>query len=266
MPHIYRCHLTLLESTFFSSREISNYFQTAPLIGNYALAYAMGLCRSDYFNDGTIHYKTHLTDLNERGIYVTPATIEGTPRFTLFQFNAQPETYWYAMGSNVIAIKPDNTIAVGESNGKVWKIKDHPKAKGKKLGLENRPQHGRIRALSIGNKATFYIVSNEPYQPPSYIRLGKFMSKARLTVKKCAGQQVTAEQITVPFLLNPADLSASSELIMFDLVPIPPAPLIRNGVITGQFYQIDNTYLPSGMSFNVATLPEPKKGKKKKRK
>ena len=54
MTTIYRCDLTLLEPTFFSSREISNYYQTAPLIGNYALAYALGLCHSPYYNNGKI--------------------------------------------------------------------------------------------------------------------------------------------------------------------------------------------------------------------
>ena len=97
--HIYRCELTLMEATFFSSREVSNTYQTEPLIGNIALAYAFGFCQSPYFNDGTIYYKPHLGALNERGVYVTPATVMGKPRFTIGQFNAQPDSYWYAMGA-----------------------------------------------------------------------------------------------------------------------------------------------------------------------
>ena len=33
--HIYRCELTLLEATFFSSREVSATYQTEPLIAYY---------------------------------------------------------------------------------------------------------------------------------------------------------------------------------------------------------------------------------------
>ena len=50
--HIYRCELTLLESTFFSSREVSATYQTEPLIGNIALAYAFGFCQAPSFNGG----------------------------------------------------------------------------------------------------------------------------------------------------------------------------------------------------------------------
>ena len=80
--HIYRCELTLLEATFFSSREVSAVYQTEPLLGNIALAYAFGFCQAPYFNDGTIHYQAHLAALNEQGLYVTPGTILGQPRFT----------------------------------------------------------------------------------------------------------------------------------------------------------------------------------------
>lgn len=88
-----------MEPTFFSSREVSAYYQTEPLIGNIALAYAFGFCQALYFNDGTIHYREHLAALNERGLYVTPATIVGEPRFSLDQFNAQADAYWYAFAN-----------------------------------------------------------------------------------------------------------------------------------------------------------------------
>ena len=40
---IYRLELTLLEKVFFASREIDELFQTEPVLGNYALTYALGL-------------------------------------------------------------------------------------------------------------------------------------------------------------------------------------------------------------------------------
>lgn len=255
MTHIYRCQLTLLEPTFFSSQEISNYYQTAPLVGNYALAYALGLCHTPYFNDGTIHYREHLGQLNEQSIYVTPATLTHVPSFTLAQFNAQPDAYWYAMANNTIVTRPDGTWA--QKRGSKWYIVSESGERGKAVGLENRPQHGRIRFLSIGNRAIFYLISTAPYQIPTYIRLGKFMSKARVQAVAVAYNEVESQNVTISFLLNPNDLSLETALTTFDLVNVPPTPLIRNGSMNGRFYQLDKReYLPAGMRFGVDMLPE----------
>ena len=78
---VLQCDLTLLENTFFSSREIGNFYQTEPVIGNYALCYAMGLATASYFNSGTIHYAEHLAALNVAGVYVTPAAYNGQSAF-----------------------------------------------------------------------------------------------------------------------------------------------------------------------------------------
>jgi len=251
---IYRCQAKLLETTFFSSREVSNTYYTEPCLGNIALAYALGLVQSPYFNDGTIHYKTHLSRLNKQEIYVTPGTID-YPRFTLAQFNAQPDAYWYAMANNTIVTRPDGTWA--EKRGAAWYIKQKRTDKGKKIGLENRPQHGRIRALSIGNQATFYLISPNPLEIPRYIRLGKFMSKAKVTAQKQSAQLIESAQVTITGLLNPADLPSQISLGVFDLLSIPPAPLIRNAQIRGPVYQLSKqVYLPVGMRFGVAGLPD----------
>lgn len=253
--HIYRCQLTLLEATFFSSREISNTYYTEPCIGNIALAYAFNLCQAPYFNDGTIYYKAHLSQLNERGIYVTPATIEGQPRFILRQFNAQPDAYWYAMANNTIVTRPDGAWTT--KRGAAWYIQWRPGEKGKKVSLENRPQYGRIRALSIGNRATAYVLSQEPLTLPNYIRLGKFMSKARVEVVDQQAEMVEREEMVVESLLSLADLPEQLGLGVFDLINIPPSPLIRNARLSGQFYRLsDKTFLPVGMRFQVEGLPD----------
>ena len=41
---IYRADLTLMEHTYFASREIGTLYESEPLIGNYALTYALGFC------------------------------------------------------------------------------------------------------------------------------------------------------------------------------------------------------------------------------
>ncbi|HEY89360.1 MAG TPA: type I-D CRISPR-associated protein Cas5/Csc1 [Thermoflexia bacterium] len=248
--HIYRCQLTLMEKTFFSSREISNFYYTEPLIGNYALAYALGLCQSPYFNDGTIYYRPHLGALNEQEIYITPATIQGAPHFTVGQFNAQPETYWSAMGAGVLVTRPDGSWM--EAAGKVWYI-HQPGKRRKKVNATNRPQYGRIRYLSVGNEATFYVLSSEELTLPSYIRLGKFMSKARMLTELLSYQRVESDNVTISYLLNPADLGAATALQLYDLITVPPTPLVRNALLSGSFYRLaDGTLLPQGMRFGVA--------------
>lgn len=253
--HVYRCQLTLLEATFFSSREVSNTYYTEPCLGNIALAYAFGLCQAPYYNDGTIYYRSHLGQLNEQGIYVTPAAIEGQPAFILRQFNAQPDAYWYAMANNTIVTRPDGAWA--EKRGAAWYIQTRPGEKGKKVSLENRPQYGRIRALSIGNRATAYVLSGEPLALPSYIRLGKFMSKARVEVAELKTEVVEQTGIIVQPLLSLADLPPTMPPDVFDLINIPPTPLIHNARLSGQFYRLPGgDFLPVGMRFQVEGLPE----------
>lgn len=251
--HVYRCELTLMEATFFSSREVSATYQTEPLIGNIALAYAFGFCRAPYFNDGTIYYKEHLGALNERGVYVTPSTVMGEPRFTIGQFNAQADTYWYAMGAGAIVTRPDDGWAEGA--GKTWRV---VRADGtrSKVAAESRPQYGRIRFLAIGNRAVGYVLSREPVMVPRYVRLGKFMSKARVAVEEIPVQEVEREGAVIPCLLNPADLPPEMLPTVFDLISVPPTPLVRNARLSGRFYHLKNgTLLPVGMRFGVERLP-----------
>ena len=63
--HIYRCELTLMEPTFFSSREVSAYYQTEPLISNIVLAYALGFAKLLTLMTAPF-YQEHLTRLNDQ--------------------------------------------------------------------------------------------------------------------------------------------------------------------------------------------------------
>lgn len=253
MPYIYRCKLTLQEATFFSSREVSSFYQTEPFIGNYALAYALRLCQSPYFNDGTIHYKADLGALNTRGIYVTPAAIIGEPQFVVGWFNAQPDSYWYAMGNNVIVTRPDGAWA--EKRTAAWFVIDKEGEAGRKVRVENRPQVGRIRMLAINNQAVCYVVSEHALQLPSYIRLGKFMSKARVEAQLVEAPAIEETTATCR-LLNPADLPDKVQLLAYDLINAPPTPLLRNARVSGRVYRLPGgEWLPVGMRFAVEQLP-----------
>ena len=227
--HIYRCEFQLMENLFFASREVNNFFQTEAVIGNYALAYALGLCGASYHNDSEITYAEDLERLNEAGVYVTPGTLTEEPRFTVVQFNALSDSYWYQMERNAISVNP-------------------------RLGARaaNFPQIGRLKLLSIGNKGVFYLTSRDELSVPRYIRLGKFMSKAKISAYKQHYRETYAENVLYRNYLNPNDLPSGTQIGMFDMLNIRPTPLIRHAQLSGSFYQLvddDKTQLPSGMRF-----------------
>jgi CRISPR-associated protein Csc1 len=139
--------------------------------------------------------------------------------------------------------------------GKTWRIV-RADGKRRKVAAESRPQYGRIRFLAIGNRAVGYALSREPLTVPRYIRLGKFMSKARVAVQEMPVEEVERERVVIPFLLNPADLPPDMPLTVFDLISVPPTPLVRNAHLSGRFYRLkDGTLLPAGMRFGVEGLP-----------
>lgn len=233
--YIYRCEFQLMENLFFASREVNNFFQTEPVIGNYAMAYALGLCRASYHNDGEISYAEDLEPLNEAGIYVTPGTLTEKARFTVVQFNALSDSYWYQMEQNAISVNRSRIF--------------NPKSKAR---ASNFPQIGQMKLLAIGNKGVFYVTSREEFQIPCYIRLGKFMSKAKISARKQLYRETQAENVAYPNYLNPNDLPSETRIGMFDLLNIRPTPLVRHVQLSGDFYRLSDeaqTLLPSGMRF-----------------
>ena len=227
--HIYRCEFELMENLFFASREVDNFFQTEAVIGNYALAYALNLCCAGYHNDGDITYAEDLKRLNETDIYITPGTLTEEPQFTVVQFNALSDSYWYQMEQNAISVNP--------------RLRE---------GATNFPQIGRFKLLSIGNKGVFYLTSRGEFRVPRYIRLGKFMSKAKISAYKQDYRENRAENVPYRDYLNPNDLPPETQIGMFDMLNIRPTPLIRHVQLSGGFYQLsdnDKTQLPSGMRF-----------------
>lgn len=252
--NIYRCEITLMEAMFFSSREISDLYQTEPLIGNYALAYAFGFCRSSYFNDGRIGYKDDLLALKEQGVYLTPAGVMNTFGFLLRRFNAQTDGHWSAYGAGVVVGRSPQGWS--EKDGMHWYTTDE-QGKRQRHNPTNRPQAGRIRLVAAGAMFVGFILSQQAVDLPRYIRLGKFMSKARVVSTPVKYEIVKGERHTLEHtLLNPADLAPESTLSVFDLINVPPTPLINNALIEGSFYKLaTGDWLPYGMGFNMETLP-----------
>lgn len=242
--HIYRADLTLMEHTYFASREIGTLYESEPLIGNYALTYALGLCAAPYNWSGPPRYKQDLEPLNKRGLYVTPATFSlDKLRYTFSQFNAQADSYFFRFDQNAIGLDRE-----------------------KKARAANFPQSGKIRMLALDSKAVFYLLSSDGELPhlPSYIRLGKFNSKARIdweSLSLSANKPVEREE-TIDLLLNAVDLPPPliANLRAFSVYNIYPAPLLSHCRLLAPFWKAtsskgETVLLPDGMRYGVEKLP-----------
>lgn len=235
---VYHLTLTLHEKVFFASREIDELFQTEPVLGNYALSYALGLCVSPYRQsdrEDRPYYREDLGCLNERGIYVTPATPVGTPSLEVERFNGMVDSYWYKMDNN--AVVADLAVRLA----------------GARARPTNFPQKGRFRMLSRGNRFYCYMFAQEAVSLPRYIRLGKFLGKTRLEVTQTWQDPPTrdAQNEQVTLFLNPLDLPPTIEIGYHDLFNLPPVPLIRNAQLSGRMYHLGEAHIPAGMMFGL---------------
>ncbi len=241
---IYLASLTLKEHTFFASREIGIFYESEPLIGNYALAYALGLCAAPYDWSGPPRYKEDLGPLNDKGLYVTPATFEpDSLRYAISQFNAQTDSYYFRFDQNAIASDRE-----------------------KKSRAANFPQSGKIRMLGLESQADFFLLNRQGIELnlPSYIRLGKFNSKARVVWEKLilkSTQPVRLEDVALDFLLNAVDLTPdmAANLRAFSVYNVHPAPLLSRCHLSGSFWHCgtragEDIYLPEGMRFGVDVI------------
>ncbi len=241
---IYRASLTLKEHTYFASREVGIFYESEPLIGNYALAYALGLCAAPYNWSGPPRYKEDLGPLNDRGLYVTPATFEPDRlRYAISQFNAQTDSYYFRFDQNAIASDP-----------------------GKRSRAANFPQSGKIRMLGLDSRANFFLLNAQggELRFPDYIRLGKFNSKARVEWEKLvvkSAQPERREDVALDYMLNAVDLppGATANLRAFSVYNVHPAPVLSHCHLAGSFWACESRagkhyYLPAGMRFGVDVL------------
>jgi CRISPR-associated protein Csc1 len=222
MTTVLRCDLELHDSLYFASREIGRLYETERVIHNYALCYALGLVSSAYFTrQQTPTYRQDLSSLNERGIYVTPA------RDVAVDFSLS--TWKYASNHYHVMMEKAQT---------------------------NTPTFGRVKEVSVESRYRFYILSHDgDYQPPRWIRLGKWMSKASLSVsQRVAGPQITSGVFEVNHPLNPLDVLPRYEISLCDLINMPPVSLINNARVSGEHFVIELSteekfYLPARMAF-----------------
>jgi CRISPR-associated protein Csc1 len=218
---IYHVKFKLKENMFFSSREFGDFYITENVVGNYALAYAFGLVKSPYrieVDVGKPAYREDFATLNKAGIYVFP----GTPVVVFSKietFNSMTDSYWYKMSNNVVT---DDLF-----------YRDAPV--NKKPRPVNMPQKGRIKYVGIDSSFCTYIISREPLSIPRYIRLGKWMSKA--VVYNVVEFTAEPQKGTDCFenYMNPADFEHVLKFKAYDLLNVPPVPLLRNVQYEGEF-------------------------------
>jgi len=209
---VYRCDLTFHDYLFFATTERGKVAETGPFIHNYALTYALGWAISPWHNEiQKPHYREELAQVRQR--YVTPAQLlRGS--YLISQYNTMSESY---------------NLSKAQSIG--------------------YPDWGFIKCFRPGAIFRFYVLSAEVVQFPLYLRLGKFMAKARLHTTPASpvqqrsipfNEQETKQHHVMQPLLTWNDLPLSAHPVVSDIiVSALPSRLIENAVFTG----IEGPYL-----------------------
>ncbi|BAZ20077.1 hypothetical protein NIES4073_09510 [Kalymmatonema gypsitolerans NIES-4073] len=232
--------LLCLEPVFFASRELSDTYYTEGTIGNYALTYALGLVHSPYRLQGqAIGRPTYKEDFEAiaQAFYILPASpINGRVTFRFERFNALSDAYWYAMTNNRVATAREDVPL--QRQGK----------KPNSFRPSNFPQTGRLRMIERGNKFQTVVFGN--YELPEYIRVGKFASKVRVNIlEKFDVIPLPKGNYQTRAYLNIADLPPQIEILSFDLISMPPAPILKNLHFRGAAWQVGEIIVPEGLQF-----------------
>jgi CRISPR-associated protein Csc1 len=203
---IYRCDLTLHDYLFFATTERGKVAETGAFIHNYALTYALGWATSPWRNEAQKpHYREELAQVGKR--YVMPATLLRGSYLTT-QYNTMSESY--ALG------------------------------KARSIGY---PDWGFIKCFRPGSTFRFYVLSAEEVHIPHYLRLGKFMTKARLRAVSATDIQrrstsfnegeTKKNHVSHP-LLTWNDLPLSARPVIYDIIASAlPSRLIEHAMFTG---------------------------------
>jgi CRISPR-associated protein Csc1 len=232
MTVIYHCSIELHDSLYYATREIGRLYETEPIIHNYALCYSLGLIDSDryatqvteehayrYFcSEQVPKYNEHLTPLNTQGIYLTPA--RGIHHTSMLN------TWKYANNNYHVEME------------KIQK---------------NIPGFGRAKEIAPESTFEFFLLSTHPISLPKWIRLGKWMSKAELTVTELDSPKRSSGNFIYPYPLNPLDVMFSHQVISYDTINMPPVSLIRNVRINGDYYEVDRLKIPAQMQFRFTS-------------
>lgn len=197
------CHLELHDYLFYASRELGRLYETEKYLHNYGLTYALGLVTSPYANASQVpRYQEDLSTLNEQGVYVTPAC----PVQCSFAFHT------FKMANvNYYNFTPQIS--------------------------SNQAVFGRAKELTPQSTFEFFVLSNEVVKLPRWIRLGKWMAKARVDVRyQGRATKGTSKGRAMTGALNPLDLAAMPDNC--NIVAMAPASLLTNVAMGGECYEV----------------------------
>ena len=219
-----RCNLILHDSLYYATREMGRLYETEKVIHNWALTYALGLIRKPYRSfDSVPTYQDDLQPINEAGVYVTPA---------------KPIRYDYVI----------STFKLADNRHRPFSTVSNTRKKALGITVTNKPSFGRAKELAPESEFQFYIVGELPNQLPKWIRLGLWMSKARVEVETVESRLTPKHGVfTCSHLLNPIDLSVSPEL--YDLISMPPVSLLQNARFNGEYVEFGDVCLPASMAY-----------------
>jgi CRISPR-associated protein Csc1 len=227
------CSLQLCEPAFFASREIDRLYLTEALIGNYALTYALGLVQSPYRIDHhRPRYREDLSEISKKGIYVTPAYPISQIRFRVERFNVQTETYWSAYTNGAILFDP----------AEMKKTKPKPYS-------NNRPQQGLLKMLAQGMKFRFFIFGLSREQVSSYVRIGKFLSKAYIETNIVKAMLTDKGSHRLTGYYNPLDWPENGKIEQCNVINIHPVPVMQAVQYNGPVYKWKDTTVAADLRF-----------------
>lgn len=224
---LYFCSLTLEESLFFASKEVSQMYVTAPYLGNYALTYALHLASEEYRGKERPQYEEDFQSLDA---YVFPAKFLEY-RWTAQSFNSPGEGFYLCMGKNIVV---DGMMRrrLQEEYGRVLEM-------GGRFPVFNSPQMGVLKMIAPESRAIFFVLSKEALHFPQFIRLGKFLAKCRveaseLSFEECAGPFLCS------FPLNPVDLAREYIVRSYSVVSLKPVSLIEAVQVEGPYLRFED--------------------------
>jgi len=219
-----KCRLTLHDSLYYATREMGRLYETEKVIHNWALTYAIGLSQKPYRSfDSVPTYKEDLAGVNEAGVYVTPA---------------KPIRYDYVI----------STFKLADNRHRPFSTVSNTRKKELGITVTNKPSFGKAKELAPESVFEFFIVGELSDQLPKWIRLGLWMSKARVEVEAVEPHLRPKRGVfTCKHLLNPIDLSVSPEL--YDLISMPPVSLLQNARFNGEYVEFGDVCLPTSMAY-----------------
>ncbi len=231
--YLYHCTLTFHDNLFYETRTLGRLYETGRLLHNIALCYALGFAQTTFHHATDVPgYAFELERVNLNNIYVTPANGEDV-RYAVHTFKFGEER---------------SSVLMERSNA-------------------NIPTFGRAKEVAVGSRFSFGVLTPAALTFPRWIRMGLWMSKARLTVAepiRLTRRDERGEHTVSAYPMNPGDLPDQTELKLFDLVSMRPSSLVENALIEadswweGRWPDGGWFYLPADMQHR-ATAPKGKK-------